>query len=274
MFELPQNYELPGLSETLTHLNNFGAVIIGSLYFLIFAIIVIFGAHKLLHKFLFPRLADKRHALVLIFALYALVLVSASLLVLARLGFDITILARVSLLLVIVVSAVIFLSAPYLPSLPFKLGNLVEIGGVRGRINAITPMFTRVQTFDGKTVFVPTATVWTGNIVNYHFTPTRRVELSLSVSADHSYQEARAVLMDIMRSEPRVESDPSPNVRINAATAEGVDIVGLCWVKNADFLSARSDLYESVVNATQSSAGLSLALERQQVVLSGEVVSR
>ena len=51
-------------------------------------------------------------------------------------------------------------------------------------------------------------------------------------------------------------------------------MVGLCWVKNADFLGARSDLYEKVINATQSDAGISLALEGQRVVLSGEVASR
>jgi hypothetical protein len=48
----------------------------------------------------------------------------------------------------------------------------------------------------------------------------------------------------------------------------------MCWVKNDDFLDTRGDLYQKVVEATQSSSGLSLALERQQVVLSGEVVNR
>jgi hypothetical protein len=51
-------------------------------------------------------------------------------------------------------------------------------------------------------------------------------------------------------------------------------MVGLCWVKNADFLGVRSDLYEKVVNAAQSDAGISLSLDRQEVVLSGEVASR
>ena len=274
MNEMQESYSLPALSETLTHLNKFGAVIVGSLYFVIVAIVLIFLIHKLLHKFLFPRLANKRFAFVLIFTLYALVLVSASLLVLLRMGFDITLIARVSLLLVIVVAALIFIIAPYLPALPIKLGDMVEIGGVTGNIESIKPMFTRVQTFDGRTAFIPTATLWSKNIVNYHFTPTRRVELTLSVSADHSLKDARRVLMDIMHSEPLVLDDPPPDVRINAATAEGVDMVGLCWAENADFLGARSKLYEKVVNATQSNAGLSLALERQQVVLSGEVVSR
>ena len=131
-----------------------------------------------------------------------------------------------------------------------------------------------MQTFDGKTVFIPNTKVWATIIVNYHSTPNRRVELKLNVSADHSLADARAVLTDIMRSDERVIDDPTPAVRINAAQAEGVEMVGLCWVTNDDFLGVRSALYEKVVNAAQSDAGISLALDKQQVVLSGEVSSR
>jgi len=145
---------------------------------------------------------------------------------------------------------------------------------VRGSVESISPVFTHLQTFDGRTVFIPNALVWTKKIVNYHSTPNRRVELKLNVSVDHSLTDARAVLTDIMRSDDRVLGDPTPAVRINAARADGVEMVGLCWVKNADFLGVRSDLYEKVVNAAQSDAGISLSLDRQEVVLSGEVAGR
>lgn len=274
MREMPENYALPEVAHTVSELNKFGAVIAHSLYFLVVAIILIFLVHKFAQKFLFPLLANKRFAVVLILALHALVLVVALLLVLGRLGFDISVIAPVALLVVIMVAVLIFFIAPFLPTLPFKLGDMVEIGSVRGTVKTVTPYFTRVRTFDGKTVFIPNATVWTKNIVNYHSTPNRRVELELNVSADHSLADARAVLTDIMRSDERVLDDPAPAVRINAAKAEGVEMVGLCWVNNADFLGARSDLYEKVVNAAQSDAGISLSLDRQQVVLSGEVASR
>ena len=121
---------------------------------------------------------------------------------------------------------------------------------------------------------MPNTLIWSKKIVNYHFTPNRRVELKLNVSPDHSIADAFGVLKEIMHSDERVLDDPAPAARINSASADGVEMVGLCWVKNADFLGARSDLYEKVINATQSDAGISLALEGQRVVLSGEVASR
>ena len=274
MGEIRENYALPKIANTMAELNSFGTVIANSLYFLIVAIILIYLVQKLARKFLFPRLANKRFAVVLILALHALVLVSALLLVLGHLGFDISIIAPVALLVVIVVAILIFFVAPLLPTLPFKIGHMVEIEGVRGTVVTVTPVFTHVQTFDGKTVFIPNTTVWAKKIVNYHSTPARRVELQLKVSADQSLAEARAVLTEIMRSDERVLDDPAPATRINSAEAEGVHMVGLCWVKNADFLGARSDMYDKLVTAAQSDACISLALDRQQVELSGEVASR
>jgi small conductance mechanosensitive channel len=267
MPEMPERGALPGIADTVAELNKFGLVIAHSLYFLIVAVIAVFLVHQFARKFLFPRLANKRYAVIFILALHALVLIAALMLVLGQLGIDTSVIAPVALLIVIMVAVIIFFIVPLLPELPFKRGHMVEVGGVRGTVDSILPVFTHVQTFDGKTVFIPNTTVWTKNIVNYHSTPNRRVELKLNVIADHSLADARAVLTDIMRSDERVLGDPAPAVRINAARAEGIDMVGLCWVKNADFLGARSDLYEKVVNAAQSEAGISLSLDKQHVVL-------
>ena len=272
--EKSETYAVPGIAETFNELDRYGAFIIGSLYYVIVAVVLIFFIHKFVRKYLFPRLVNKRHAFVLILTVHTLVLVAASLLVLSRMGVDITMIARISLLVVIVVAAVIFAIAPYMPQLPFKLGDMVEISGVKGDIIAISPVFVRLQTYNGRTAFIPTTMVWARNVVNYNFTPTRRVELKLKISADYSIADAREKLIGIMNSDERILDDPAPLVRIAEAQADGIDMLGLCWVKNDDFLSARSDLYEKVVNATQSNSGLSLALERQHVVLSGEVAGR
>ena len=271
---MSEKYELPEVAHIAAELDKFGVVIVHSLYYLTVAVIVIVLLHKFSKKVLYPRLANKRFAIVIILALQLLVLVTALLLVLSQLGFDISVTAPVALLGVLTFAVIIFFVAPLLPSLPFKFGDMVEIESTEGNVDSITPIFTHIQTFDGRTVFIPNTLVWSRKIVNYHFTPNRRIELKLNGSPDHSLAEARAVLTDIMHSDERVLDDPASATRINSAGADGVEMVGLAWVKNADFLGARSDLYEKVINATQSEAGISLALEGQRVVLSGEVASR
>jgi len=274
MSEISTNYALPGVTHTVSELNKIGAVIASNLYFLVIAAVIIFLVHKFAQKFIFPRVASKRHALIIIFALHTLVLVATLLLVLGHLGFDISVVAPIALLIVMVIAVIIFFIVPVLPKLPFMLGDMVEIEGVRGKVESIAPIFTHVQTFDGKTVFIPNATIWTKNIINYYSTPNRRVELKLKVSADHSLAEARGVLTEIMQSDERVLGDPAPEIRIVAVGANALEIVGLCWATNADFLRTRSDLYEKVVNAVQSDAGISLSIDKRWVELSGKVADR
>jgi hypothetical protein len=86
------------------------------------------------------------------------VLIASVLLVLGHLGFDISVIAPAALLIVMVVAVMIFFIGPMLPNLPLKIGNMVEIDGVLGKVKSISPLFTHVQTFDGKTVFIPNAT--------------------------------------------------------------------------------------------------------------------
>lgn len=274
MDETSNTYALPGVSETVESLNRVGPIIVNGIYFLVFAILVIYLVQKVAKKFLYPRLTNKRHAIILIGAMHAMVLAVSLLLVLGRLGFNISVFAPVLILVVLGGAVIIFFIAPFLPTLPFVLGNMVEIGGIMGIVETISPVFTRLRAFDGRTVFIPNALVWAKNIVNYHHTPHRRVELNLNVSSNHSMSDARNVLLDIMAGDERVVDDPSPVVRLNGVSAEGVDIVGLCWVPNSDFLDARSDLYEGVVEAAQNTDGINLSLRKQEVLLSGEVGSR
>lgn len=274
MDERSNAYALPGVAETVEDLHLVGPIIANASYFLIIAILVIYLVHKLARKFLYPRLANKRHAMVLIGAMHAMVLAVSLLLVLGRLGFDISLLAPPLILIILVGAVIVLFIGPFLPSLPFVLGNMVEIGGVMGIVETINPIFTRLQTFDGRTVFIPNALVWAKNIVNYHHTATRRIELNLNVSANHSISGARSVLLDIMTGDERVVDDPAPVVRLNGASAECVDVVGLCWVSNADFLDARSDLYERVVKAAQNTDGITLSLRKQEVLLSGQIAGR
>ena len=134
MSETPETYAIPGISNILTELDKFGLIIVHSLYYLIVAVIVIVLVHKFARKILYPRLANKRFAIVMILAFQTLVLVAALLLVLGQLGFDISITAPVALLVVITVAIIIFFIAPFLPSLPFRLGDMVEIENMQGDV--------------------------------------------------------------------------------------------------------------------------------------------
>ena len=82
-------------------------------------------------------------------------MVASVLIVLNKLGFDVKNLAKVSILSIVVIAVVIFFLLPFLPRLPFKIGQMVEIRGVLGTVDSITTYHTTIRKFDGTIVFIP-----------------------------------------------------------------------------------------------------------------------
>lgn len=110
-----------------------------------------------------------------------------------------------------------------------------------------------------------------GKILNYSYKPNRRIELKLNVNVDCDLGRCRHLLLEIMTSDNRVLTDPAPAVFAMDANAAGVCMTGYCWVCNSDWLSARSDLWFQVVELFQDDPAVSLSLDKQEILLSGEV---
>ena len=135
---------------------------------------------------------------------------------------------------------------PFLPSLPFKVGNTVKVGDLLGKVEAVTFLNTRLMTFDGKTFFVPNRQILNDIIINYHFTQTRRLKIDIGICYDQDLLKAKRVLESLMTEDPRIKTKPGPTVYVLNLASSSVDLGGRCWVDNKDHWVARCDLLEKV----------------------------
>ena len=134
-------------------------------------------------------------------------------------------------------------------SKPFSSGDIIEIDGSVGTVKTIGILYTRIMTFDGKTVFIPNGKVSEAKIVNYTDTPTRRIDLAFEISYDSDYDKARAAILEVISSHKLILKEPAPVVRMGAHKESSVSIDTLVWVKNEDFFTARYDILENVKKA-------------------------
>ena len=155
----------------------------------------------------------------------------------------------IALLIFITVGAIAFVAIfrPLLPTLPFKVGNVVKAAGLLGKIEATTILNTRMRTFDGKTFFVPNRTILDDVVINYHFTKTRRVKIDVTIGYDQDLVRAKQVLEMVMVEDARVLNKPSPQIYIMNLTPSGIDIGARCWVNNIKYWPTRCDLNEKVI---------------------------
>jgi small conductance mechanosensitive channel len=183
-------------------------------------------------------------------------------------GFETSQLGSIALLVVIIGAIIIYFLVPFFPRLPFIPGQMVESGGVMGTVDSISSFHTTIRKFDGTLVFLPNALVLASKILNYSYTPTRRIEMSVLVSPDSDLDAVGSRLVELVSADERVVDDPSaPAVYAMSADATGVQMTLYCWVANADFLGTRSDLWLKLVQISRDDDSLKLALPRQEILV-------
>lgn len=257
--------------EIINQVSEYGYLIGDSLGFILVGMLVVFILHKLANRFLYSYVKNGRFMMVTFGALYALVLVVTIILVFKKIGFDVSTIGPVAILVVLFLAVLLYFIIPFLPRLPFIPGHMVETHGVMGMVDAVSTFHTTIRKFDGTMAFVPNAMLMATKILNYSDTPNRRIEMKLLVTTDSDLDVAKAIIQEVAAIEHRVLPDPAPAVFIMQADAVSVEIMLYCWVANADFLGARSDLWQELLKAVQEEGRLALSLPQQEIHLRNEV---
>lgn len=136
---------------------------------------------------------------------------------------------------------------------PFTAGDIIELDESVGTVRDIGIFYTKIITFDNKTVFIPNGKVTEAKIVNYTETPTRRIDLSFDISYSADFGKAREVILGIIAQEKLILKTPEPIVRMSSHNNSSVSIDVLVWVNNADYLTERYSMTEAVKAAFDDS---------------------
>ncbi len=129
---------------------------------------------------------------------------------------------------------------------PFKIGDVIEAGGVTGTVKDIQLFSTILATPDNVKVYVPNAQVYGGTIHNYAGYETRRIDIPVGIAYGSSIERASTVARGVMAADERVLTDPSPQVLVGELGNSSVNLVLRMWVRGADYWSVLFDLTRGV----------------------------
>jgi small conductance mechanosensitive channel len=147
---------------------------------------------------------------------------------------------------------------------PFRIGDFVEIGGVKGTVQAIQIFNTVLNSPDNIRIVVPNGQVTGGSILNYTINGTRRVDLVIGVSYDDDLKKARQVIEGVLAAEPRILAEPAPVVAVNEMGDSSVNFVVRPWVKTADYWGVYCSLTEKLKVAMDEN-GLTIPFPQQEI---------
>ncbi len=130
---------------------------------------------------------------------------------------------------------------------PFDVGDVVEVGGVNGKIEALNIMCTSVRTFDNKLIILQNSKVWGDSITNHTgLSDTRRVDMVFGIGYADDIDRAHAVLADIVAKHPKVLETPAPNIRLHELADSSVNFIVRPWSKPDDYWDIYWDVTREV----------------------------
>jgi small conductance mechanosensitive channel len=260
---------LDQIKPILGELAGYGELIASVLVVMLGGIVAILFVYKLASSLINPKGGYARAMKVAFGTFYVMVLTVTILVAAAKIGLPVEGLAGPLILIVIVLAVVVFFLLPFLPRLPFVVGDMVEIKDVMGTVEAMTAYQVVVRTFDGQTVFIPTALAMTASIRNYSLIPSRRIQLDVNIYSQNNIEAVRALLLATMNANEKVLADPAPSVFVTGLTGEQASLVAYCWVENADWFGTRDALWVAVANTFVAEEHLHLALPQIDITRAG-----
>jgi len=131
---------------------------------------------------------------------------------------------------------------------PYKVGDWVEAQGTAGTVKSIQIFHTILVALDGKLIYIPNGAMSSGTITNYTLNPTRMVEWTIGVEYGEDVEKARKVVLEIIKSDKRVKTEPAPIVWLKELNSSSVDLVIRCWVDNENYWSVMFENREKIYN--------------------------
>ncbi|SHJ66020.1 Mechanosensitive ion channel [Malonomonas rubra DSM 5091] len=129
---------------------------------------------------------------------------------------------------------------------PYDVGDIVEAGGIFGKVSHMSLVNTTILTFDNQTLVMPNSKIWGDVIKNVTAQEKRRVDMTFGIGYGDDIPKAEKVLTEILTSHDKVLADPAPVVRLHTLNESSVDFVVRPWVKKEDYWDVYWDVTRAV----------------------------
>jgi small conductance mechanosensitive channel len=129
---------------------------------------------------------------------------------------------------------------------PFDVGDLVEAGGVSGKVSHMSLVNTTFMTLDNQRLVVPNNKIWQDVIKNVTAQRVRRIDLVFGVSYTDDLDKVESVLAEIVDGHESVLDSPEPTIKMHELADSSVNFIVRPWVKTDDYWDTYWDLMKAV----------------------------
>jgi small conductance mechanosensitive channel len=155
---------------------------------------------------------------------------------------------------------------------PFDVGDVVDVGGVFGKVSAMSLVNTTMLTLDNQTIILPNNMIWGGVIKNLNEQRHRRVDLVFGVSYSDDIPKVERILNEIVEAHDKVLDDPEPMIKLHELADSSVNFVVRPWVQSDDYWDVYWDVMREV-KMRFDAEGVSIPFPQRDVHLFNEAAA-
>ncbi len=152
---------------------------------------------------------------------------------------------------------------------PYRVGDLVNIGGNVGKVQRLDLFFTQISDANNVKIMAPNGKVFGDFILNLSGQKTRRMELKIGVGYGENLNDAKQALVSAAASHEKVLPDPAPWAGVTDLLDSSVEMTLAAWTASDDYWQTRADVFQAAKEALDS-AGIEIPFPHQVAVPYGE----
>ncbi len=148
---------------------------------------------------------------------------------------------------------------------PFRVGDFVQIGSDCGTVEEISMSYTKIETADGKHVYIPNSDAASARICNYSDNGKRRIDITVSASYSDDIEDVKRALLKA-GDHPKRLSEKKIEVYVNNYLDNGVEYLLRLWSADENYAEVRFAVMENIKREFNTS-GISMPFPQMDVHL-------
>lgn len=129
---------------------------------------------------------------------------------------------------------------------PYDEGDMVEAGGVFGKVKSMSIVSTTILTVDNQTLIIPNSKIWGDVIKNVTAQAVRRVDMTFGIGYGDDIPKAEKILAEIVSKHEKVLEEPAPVIKLHNLGESSVDFIVRPWAKTVDYWEVYWDVTREV----------------------------
>lgn len=136
---------------------------------------------------------------------------------------------------------------------PFRVGDFIETGSIKGKVIALSIRDTQIKTIDGKDVYIPNSNIIKNPLINYTIDGFLRFDILLNL--DDKYDNnllMEKIYNAVAKVEGVLENDRKPDINISSIEYGKIELLLSYWI----------DTFSSKVSSEKIKSDVNISIKK------------